>query len=165
MAVTRSAAKKTVPVDRNTSQLSMFVWEGTDKRGVKMKGEQQSKSMNLLRAELRRMGITPTVVKPKPKPLFGAAGKVITPKEIAFFSRQMATMMKSGVPIVQSLEIIGSGHKNVRMKKMVDEIRTDIEGGSSLYEAISKHPVQFDELYRNLVRAGEGAGAGAHALD
>ena len=125
MAVTRSAAKKTVPVDRNTSQLSMFVWEGTDKRGVKMKGEQQSKSMNLLRAELRRMGITPTVVKPKPKPLFGAAGKVITPKEIAFFSRQMATMMKSGVPIVQSLEIIGGGHKNPRMKGMIDQIRTE----------------------------------------
>ena len=165
MAVTRSAAKKTVPVDRNTSQMSMFVWEGTDKRGVKMKGEQQSKSMNLLRAELRRMGITPTVVKPKSKPLFGAAGKVITPKEIAFFSRQMATMMKSGVPIVQSLEIIGSGHKNPRMKKMIDSIRTDIEGGSSLHEAISKHPVQFDELYRNLVRAGESAGVLETVLD
>ena len=165
MAVTRSAAKKTVPVERNTSQMSAFVWEGTDKRGVKMKGEQQAKSMNLLRAELRRMGITPTVVKPKPKPLFGAAGKVITPKEIAFFSRQMATMMKSGVPIVQSLEIIGSGHKNPRMKKMIDGIRTDIEGGSSLHEAISKHPVQFDELYRNLVRAGESAGVLETVLD
>ena len=158
MAVTRSAAKKSVPVDRNTSQMAMFVWEGTDKRGVKMKGEQQSKSQNLLRAELRKLGITPTVVKPKPKPLFGSAGKPITPKEIAFFSRQMATMMKSGVPIVQSLEIIGDGQKNARMKKMVGELRTDIEGGSSLYEAIAKHPVQFDELYRNLVRAGEGAG-------
>ena len=165
MAVTRSAAKKSVPVDRNTSQMSVFVWEGTDKRGVKMKGEQQSKSQNLLRAELRRMGITPTVVKNKPKPLFGAAGKVITPKDIAFFSRQMATMMKSGVPIVQSLEIIGEGHKNVRMKKMVGEIRADIEGGSSLYEAIAKHPVQFDELYRNLVRAGEGAGVLETVLD
>ena len=159
MAVTRSAAKKTAPVDRNTSQMSVFVWEGTDKRGVKMKGEQQSKSQNLLRAELRKLGITPTVVKPKPKPLFGSAGKPVTAKDIAFFSRQMATMMKSGVPIVQSLEIIGSGHKNVRMKKMVEEIRTDIEGGSSLFEAVSKHPVQFDELYRNLVRAGETSGA------
>jgi type IV pilus assembly protein PilC len=165
MAVTRSAAKKTTPVDRNTSQMSVFVWEGTDKRGVKMKGEQQSKSQNLLRAELRKLGITPTVVKPKPKPLFGSAGKAITPKDIAFFSRQMATMMKSGVPIVQSLEIIGEGHKNARMKKMVGDIRTDIEGGSSLYEAVSKHPVQFDELYRNLVRAGEGAGVLETVLD
>ncbi|HVL09152.1 MAG TPA: type II secretion system F family protein [Burkholderiaceae bacterium] len=142
-----------------------FVWEGNDKRGIKMKGEQQSKSMNLLRAELRRLGITPTVVKPKPKPLFGQAGKTITPKDIAFFSRQMATMMKSGVPIVQSLEIIGEGHKNARMKKMVGQIRTDVEGGSSLSEAVAKHPVQFDELYRNLVRAGESAGVLETVLD
>ena len=145
--------------------LSSFVWEGTDKRGVKMKGEQQSKSTNMLRAELRRQGITPTVVKPKPKPLFGAAGAKISAKDIAFFSRQMATMMKSGVPIVASLEIIGDGHKNPRMKKMIGQILADISGGSSLYEAISKHPVQFDELYRNLVKAGEGAGVLETVLD
>ncbi|QNH20186.1 type II secretion system F family protein [Xanthomonas sp. GW] len=157
MSATRSAVSKE-PVARNTSQQVPFVWEGTDKRGVKMKGEQTAKNANLLRAELRRQGITPSVVKPKPKPLFGSTGSKITPKDIAFFSRQMATMMKSGVPIVGSLEIIASGHKNPRMKKMVDQIRTDIEGGSSLYESISKHPIQFDELYRNLVKAGEGAG-------
>ncbi len=157
MSVSRSAIKKE-PVARSTMELQPFVWEGTDKRGIKMKGEQLAKNANLLRAELRRQGINPGQVKPKPKPLFGAAGKAVTSKDIAFFSRQMATMMKSGVPIVSALEIIGSGHKNPRMKKMVDGIRTDIEGGSSLHEAISKHPVQFDELYRNLVRAGEGAG-------
>ncbi|MCF8825504.1 type II secretion system F family protein [Xanthomonas campestris] len=138
--------------------MATFVWEGTDKRGVKMKGDELARNANMLRAELRRRGITPTVVKTKPKPLFGAAGKPIKPKDIAFFSRQMATMMKSGVPIVGSLEIIGEGAKNPRMKKMVGEIRTDIEGGLSLNEAISKHPVQFDELYRNLVKAGESAG-------
>ena len=165
MSATRSAVKKTVPVERATSQLVPFVWEGTDKRGVKMKGEQPSKNANLLKAELRRQGITPTVVKPKPKPLFGAAGRVITPKDIAFFSRQMATMMKSGVPIVSALEIIGGGQKNPRMKAMVDQIRTDIEGGSSMYEAIAKHPIQFDELFRNLVRAGEGAGVLETVLD
>ena len=99
MAVTRSAMKSE-PVSRNTSQMQPFVWQGTDKRGVKMKGEQSAKNANMLRAELRRQGITPSVVKPKPKPLFGGAGSRITPKEIAFFSRQMATMMKSGVPIV-----------------------------------------------------------------
>lgn len=140
------------------NQMATFVWEGTDKRGVKMKGDELARNANMLRAELRRRGITPTVVKTKPKPLFGAAGKPIKPKDIAFFSRQMATMMKSGVPIVGSLEIIGEGAKNPRMKKMVGEIRTDIEGGLSLNEAISKHPVQFDELYRNLVKAGESAG-------
>jgi type IV pilus assembly protein PilC len=165
MAVTRSAARESTPVERNTKQLVMFVWQGTDKRGIKMKGEQEARNANLLRAELRTKGITPTVLKPKPKPLFGAAGKPIKPADIAFFSRQMATMMKSGVPIVTSLEIIGEGHKNPRMKKMLGAIRTDIEGGSSMTEAISKFPVQFDELYRNLVRAGESAGVLETVLD
>ncbi|WP_349985730.1 type II secretion system F family protein [Stenotrophomonas sp. WHRI 8082] len=164
MSASRSAMKKE-PVARSTMEMAPFVWEGTDKRGVKMKGEQLAKNANLLKAELRRQGITPKVVKPKTKPLFGQAGKPVSPKDIAFFSRQMATMMKSGVPIVSALEIIGGGHKNPRMKKMVDGIRMDIEGGSSLYEAISRHPVQFDELYRNLVRAGEGAGVLETVLD
>ncbi|TFZ43770.1 type II secretion system F family protein [Stenotrophomonas maltophilia] len=164
MSVSRSAIKKE-PVARATMELQPFVWEGTDKRGVKMKGEQLAKNANLLRAELRRQGINPGQVKVKPKPLFGAAGSPVKAKDIAFFSRQMATMMKSGVPIVSSLDIIASGHKNPRMKKLVDTIRTDIEGGSSMHEAISKHPVQFDELYRNLVRAGEGAGVLETVLD
>ncbi|MEN5042080.1 type II secretion system F family protein [Stenotrophomonas sp. TWI1149] len=164
MSVSRSAIKKE-PVARSTMELQPFVWEGTDKRGIKMKGEQPAKNANLLRAELRRQGIMPSVVKPKPKPLFGSAGKPVGAKDISFFSRQMATMMKSGVPIVSALEIIGSGHKNPRMKKLVGSIRTDIEGGSSLHEAISRHPIQFDELYRNLVRAGEGAGVLETVLD
>lgn len=164
MAVTRSAAKNT-PAPVRENPLNLFVWEGTDKRGIKMKGEQSSKNANFLRAELRKQGITPTVVKVKPKPLFGSAGKPVTPKEIAFFSRQLATMMKSGVPIVTSLEIIEGGQKNVRMKKLIEQIRYDIESGSSLSEAISKHPVQFDELYRNLVRAGESAGVLETVLD
>jgi len=164
MAISRTAARKSVSNAREET-LPVFTWQGTDKRGVKMKGEQAAKNANLLRAELRRQGITPGVVKVKPKPLFGGAGKPITPKDIAFFSRQMATMMKSGVPIVGALEIIGGGHKNVRMKKMVDQIRFDVEGGASLYEAISKHPVQFDELYRNLVRVGEASGVLETVLD
>lgn len=165
MSATRTAVKKNAPTDRATSQLVTFVWDGLDKRGTKMKGEQQAKSINMLRAELRQQGITPGNIKPKPKPLFGSAGSAIAPKDISFFSRQMATMMKSGVPIVQSLEIIGNGHKNPRMAKLVGTIRNDIEGGSSMYEAISKHPVQFDELYRNLVQAGESAGVLETVLD
>lgn len=164
MSASRSAMKKE-PVARSTMELAPFVWEGTDKRGIKMKGEQLARNANMLKAELRRQGISPKVVKPKPKSIFGATGKPVGPKDIAFFSRQMATMMKSGVPIVSALEIIGGGHKNPRMKKLVDTIRTDIEGGSSLHEAISRHPVQFDELYRNLVRAGESAGVLETVLD
>jgi len=165
MAVTRSAAKKVVTTVRRAEALPIFVWEGSDKRGKKMKGEQVSKNANLLRAELRRQGITPTVVKIKPKPLFGNAGKTISAKDIAVFSRQLATMIKSGVPIVQSLEIIGGGHKNPKMKAMVNAMRAEIEGGSSIYEAMGKHPVQFDQLYRNLTKAGETAGVLETVLD
>ncbi len=165
MAATRPVAKSKPPVERAGNTMPTFTWEGTDKRGTKMKGEQQAKNVNLLRAELRRQGITPTVVKPKAKPLFGSAGKTISARDIAIFSRQIATMMKSGVPLVQSLEIIGNGQKNPRMKQLVDDLRTDIEGGSSIYEAMCKHPVQFDELYRNLVRAGEAAGVLETVLD
>ncbi len=147
--VTRGVQKDVMPT---------FVWKGTDKRGTVMKGEQQAKTEALLRAELRRQGIVPTQVKPKAKPLFGGSGSKISAKDITIFSRQLATMMKSGVPIVQALEIISGGQKNPRMTKMVNDIRADIAGGASIYEALSKHPVQFDELFRNLVRAGEGAG-------
>jgi type IV pilus assembly protein PilC len=164
MAASRTVAKN-APAARAGNTMPLYVWEGTDKRGVKMKGEQQAKNTNMLRAELRRLGITPTVVKPKPKPLFGAAGKKISARDIAIFSRQIATMMKSGVPLVQSLEIIGNGQKNVRMKNLVEAVRIDIEGGSSIYEAMCKHPIYFDELYRNLVRAGESAGVLETVLD
>jgi type IV pilus assembly protein PilC len=162
MAVTRTAAKTET---RRAEATPIFVWEGTDKRGVKMKGEQPGKNANLIRAELRRQGITPTVVKPKGKPLFGSAGRKISAKDIAFFSRQLATMMKSGVPIVSSLEIIAGGQKNPKFKDLINTLRADIEGGSSIYEALSKHPVQFDELYRNLVKAGESAGVLDTVLD
>ena len=110
MAATKNAARTVAKVPaRRADAMPIFVWEGTDKRGVKMKGEQSSKNANLLRAELRKQGITPTVVKAKPKPLFGGGGSRITPKDIAQFSRQIATMLKSGVPIVTAMEIIGGG--------------------------------------------------------
>lgn len=165
MSATRIQAIDTTTRNAQQQPLPTFVWKGTDKRGAKLKGEQQAKSEALVRAELRRQGITPSSVKPKPKPLFGKAGKPITPKDIAVFSRQIATMMKSGVPIVQALEIIGSGQKNVRMAEMINNLRADIAAGSSIYEAMNKYPVQFDELYRNLVRAGESAGVLEIVLD
>ncbi|QSX78545.1 type II secretion system F family protein [Agrilutibacter solisilvae] len=156
MSASRTAAKPAAT--RSREALTQFVWVGKDKRGVVMKGEQSAKSANMVRAELRRQGITPGSVKAKPKPLFGTGGGSIKAKDIAVFSRQIATMMKSGVPIVNALEIIGNGQKNQKMKTMIEALHTDIAGGSSIYEAMSKHPVQFDELYRNLVKAGEAAG-------
>ncbi|UNK48973.1 type II secretion system F family protein [Lysobacter sp. S4-A87] len=163
MSATRIATKPN-PV-RRADAMPIFTWQGTDKRGKVMKGEQQAKNANALRAELRKQGIKPNVVKPKGKPLFGAAGKRITPLDIAIFSRQIATMMKSGVPIVGAMEIIANGNKNPRMTKLVNTVRSDIESGSSLYEGLCKHPVQFDELYRNLVKAGESAGVLETVLD
>jgi type IV pilus assembly protein PilC len=164
MSATRTATR-TTQAARRPSPTSIFVWQGTDKRGKVMKGEQQAKNANALRAELRRQGITPRTVKPKGKPLLGGAGRRITPLDIAIFSRQLATMMKSGVPIVGAIEIIANGNKNPRMTTMLNSIRSDLESGSSLYESLSKHPVQFDELYRNLVKAGEGAGVLETVLD
>jgi type IV pilus assembly protein PilC len=165
MAATKAAVKTATAAPRNPNPLQPFVWEGVDKRGTKMKGESLAKCANLLKADLRKQGITPSVVKPKPKPLFGKAGKTISARDIAIFSRQLATMMQSGVPMVTAFEIIAGGQKNVRMKDMLDDIRANIEGGSTLHEALSKHPVQFDELYRNLVRAGESAGVLDTVLD
>lgn len=143
----------------------VFLWQGRDKRGTKLKGQQVATSPNLVRAELRRQGINPITVKKKPKPLFGGAGSRISAKDIAVFSRQLATMLKSGVPLVTSFQIISGGLKNPRMQTMIDKIRTDVESGSSLYEALGKFPVQFDELYVNLIKAGESAGVLDTILD
>ena len=156
-----TAAKATT----RTNVMEQFTWEGTDKRGVKMKGETTAKNANLLRAELRKQGINPTSVRTKPKPLFGKAGKTISAQDISVFSRQIATMLQAGVPMVQSFEILASGQKNPRMRDMLIDIRDNIAGGSSLSEAMARHPVQFDLLYRNLTRAGEGAGVLDTVLD
>ena len=156
-----TAAKATT----RTNVMEQFTWEGTDKRGVKMKGETTAKNANLLRAELRKQGINPTSVRTKSKPLFGKAGKTITAQDISVFSRQIATMLQAGVPMVQSFEILASGQKNPRMRDMLIDIRDNIAGGSSLSEAMARHPVQFDLLYRNLTRAGEGAGVLDTVLD
>ncbi len=142
-----------------TANQATFIWEGTDRKGARTKGEIRGPSPALVKAELRRQGINPLKVKKKPKPLFGgAAKKKIVAKDIAVFSRQMATMMSSGVPLVQSFEIIGRGHENAGMQELIMAIKAEVEGGSSLSEALAKHPRHFDELYCNLVRAGEQAG-------
>lgn len=146
-------------------EMQTFTWVGIDKRGIKIKGEQVSKNANLVKADLRKQGINPQVVAPKAKPLFGKAGKKITGRDIAVFSRQLATMMAAGVPMVQGFEIVAGGQSNPRMKDMLTDIKTDIEGGSALNEALGKYPVQFDELFVNLVKAGESAGVLDTVLD
>ena len=147
------------------AQPIVFLWQGRDKRGTKLKGQQIATTPNLVRAELRRQGINPISVKKKPKALFGGAGSRVSSKDIAVFSRQLATMLKSGVPLVTAFQIISGGLKNPKMRTMVDKIRADIESGSSLFEALSEYPVQFDELYVNLVKAGESAGVLDTILD
>ncbi len=135
-----------------------FVWQGTDKRGGKMKGETEGVSAALVKAELRRQGINPAKVSKKPQPLFGGGGKKITPKDIAIFSRQLATMMSAGVPLVQAFEIVGRGHDNPRMQSMILGIKADVETGSTLAESLRKYPEHFDPLFCNLVDAGEKGG-------
>lgn len=137
----------------------MFVWEGKDKQGKLVKGEVSGQSDALVKAQLRRQGINPLKVKKKPKPLFGGGGKTkITPKDITIFSRQLATMMSSGVPLVQAFEIIGRGHENAGMQELILGIKADVEAGNNLTESLGKRPLQFNELYCNLVEAGEHAG-------
>lgn len=147
------------------AKADMFVWEGTDKRGKKVKGEMSGQSDAIVKATLRRQGINPGKVKKKAKPLFGGGGKAITAKDIAVFSRQMATMMSSGVPLVQSFEIVGRGHENPNMQELILAIKGDVEAGNNLAEALAKHPLQFDELFINLVKAGEQAGILEDLLD
>ena len=135
-----------------------FVWEGKDKRGKILKGEMEGKGEALVRAELRKQGLSGINVRKKSKPLFGGAGKTVKARDIAFFSRQIATMMASGVPLVQSLDILASGQKNPKFRKLIEAIQGDVESGHTLHESLAKHPVQFDELYVSLVEAGESAG-------
>ncbi|HSR63287.1 MAG TPA: type II secretion system F family protein [Gammaproteobacteria bacterium] len=137
----------------------MFVWEGTDKQGKRVKGEMSGQSDALIKAMLRRQGINPQKVRKKPKPLFGSVGsKKITPKDITVFSRQLATMMSSGVPLVQAFEIVGRGHENAGMQELILGVKADVEAGGALTDALRKRPRYFNDLYCNLVEAGEHAG-------
>ncbi len=147
------------------AKANMFLWEGTDKSGKKVKGEMSGTSNALVKAQLRRQGVNPRKVKKKPKDLFGGGGKAITPKDIAIFSRQMATMMAAGVPMVQSFEIVGRGHENPNMQDLIMAVKADVEAGNMLADALAKHPMYFDDLYINLVRAGEAAGILESLLD
>jgi type IV pilus assembly protein PilC len=133
-----------------------FQWEGMDKKGQKIKGRSLAQSEQALRVDLRRQGVAPTRIKKQATQLGG--GKV-NPGDIAIFSRQLATMLAAGIPLVQAFEIVGAGHDKQSVQKLVLDIKADIEGGTSLHEALAKHPLYFDDLFVNLVEAGEQAGA------
>jgi type IV pilus assembly protein PilC len=153
MPPTAAAVAKDIP----------YNWEGKDKKGNKVRGRTLAVNENAVRAELRRQAIVPTKIR-KQTSLFRAGGK-ISPEDIAIFSRQLATMLAAGIPLVQAFEIVGVGHEKPAMQKLILDIKTNIEGGSSLHESLAKHPLYFDDLYINLVEAGEQAGALESLLD
>jgi len=147
------------------SKLTTYDWVALDKRGRRMKGDMPAKNAALVKAELRRQGMNPQTVRERSKPLFGSSGSTVKPGDVAIFSRQIATMMASGVPMVQSFDIIADGQKNIRFKNILLDVKQRIEGGSALHEALASYPVQFDELYCNLVHAGETSGVLDTVLD
>ncbi|HKQ15418.1 MAG TPA: type II secretion system F family protein [Steroidobacteraceae bacterium] len=140
-----------------------FVWEGTDKKGKRIKGKMLAASEAAVKADLRRQGVLAKRVR-KEMQLF-KAGKKITSEDIALFARQLSTMLQAGIPMVQCFDIIGNGHDKPSMQKLVLSIKADVEAGTSLHEALSKHPLYFDDLFVNLVEAGEHAGALETLLD
>ncbi len=139
-----------------------FTWEGRDKRGARIKGRSLAPDEQTLRAELRRQGVAPSKIR---KQRQGVKGGKVNPGDIAVFSRQLATMLAAGIPLVQAFEIVGAGHEKPAMQKLILDVKADIEGGTSLHEALAKHPLHFDDLYVNLVEAGEQAGALESLLD
>ncbi|MFP3925278.1 type II secretion system F family protein [Pseudomonas sp. W5-36] len=145
-------------------KISAYAWEGVDKKGTKQRGEINGHNIALVKAQLRKQGINPTKVRKKSVSFFGS-GKKIKPLDIAFFSRQMATMMKAGVPLLQSFDIIIEGSENPRMRKLLDDIKQEIAAGHSFATALRQKPEYFDDLFCNLVDAGEQAGALEALLD
>jgi type IV pilus assembly protein PilC len=141
-----------------------FTWEGVDRKGARIKGVSEGPSESYIKGQLRKQGINPLRVR-KQSNLFGKRKQKITGQDIAIFSRQLATMMTAGVPLVQALEIVGRGHANPSMGEMVIAIKSNIEGGSSLAESLAKFPRHFDDLFVNLVDAGEKSGALETLLD
>ncbi len=143
----------------------VYTWEGTDKKGKRLKGETRAASVTLVRADLRKQGIIPLKIKKKPTSILSARKPKITSADIAVFARQLATMMTAGVPMVQAFDIVGRGNENASMQDLILSIKADVEGGTALAAALSKHPLHFDDLFCNLVRAGEAAGVLEDLLD
>jgi len=141
-------------------ELDVFTWQGVNRKGKKISGELSAGSTIELKAQLRKQGITPSKVKKKPKPLFGMSGeKKILPMDIAMVTRQIATMLGAGVPLVQTIEMIGKGHDNAKMRRLLADIGNKLSSGIPLSDCLREHPLYFDDLYCDLVNSGEQSGA------
>jgi len=139
----------------------VFEWEGKDRNGKQVRGETRAAGENQVTASLRRQGVMPTKIKKRRM----SSGRAIKPKDIAIFTRQLATMMKAGVPLLQAFDIVGRGNPNPNVTRLLNDIRSDVETGTSLSVAFRKYPLHFNALYCNLVEAGEAAGILDQLLD
>ena len=144
---------------------TVFVWSGTDRNGRKSKGEVLATSAAIARVQLRKQGVVAKSVKKKPKPLITFGAKKIKPADIAIFTRQLATMMKAGVPLVQAFDIVAEGTDHEKMRELIMTVRTDVSSGTGLAGALEKHPAHFDELFCSLVASGENSGTLEVMLD
>jgi len=152
--------------EKALKQPDIFSWTGTDKRGIKIKGQFRGGTPAAIKASLRKQGIKPITVRKKSQLFSNAtAKKKIIPKDLAVFFRQLATMLSAGVPLVQSFDIIGRGHENAGMQELILQVKKEVESGTSLAESLAKHPLYFDDLVINLVNAGEQSGVLETLLD
>ncbi len=145
-------------------KMASFNWEGKNRSGKVVQGQISAQSMEVAKMQLRKQGITPTKVRKEGSPLF-AGKKKIGSADITFFVRQMATMIKAGVPLVQAFDIVGDGVENQSMKELIGKLRDSVAAGNDFASALKEHPAHFDDLTCNLVEAGEQAGALEHMLD
>lgn len=162
---TKKTAAKPAVKKPKVKEPDVFLWEFKNPKGQMVRGEVKAQTLTDAKAQIRKLGYTNPKIKKKPKPLFGGGGKAIQPADIAVFVRQMATMMKAGVPLVQSFELVGDGLENATMKKMVFNIRDEVSGGGSFGGALRKFPKYFDELFCSLVESGEQSGTLETMLD
>ena len=159
MAITTT--KKSAKKLNKVKEQEIFIWHGVNRKGKKINGELSANSIIELKSQLRKQGITPSRVKKKPKPLFGLGGgdKAITPGDIAVITRQIATMLGAGVPLVQTIQMIGKGHNNGKMRKLLADVESKLSSGIPLSDCLRDHPLFFDDLYCDLVASGEQSGS------
>jgi len=160
-----ATAKQKPKSSAQAKKTPTFAWEGTDRKGNRISGETRAATPAMVRAELRHQGVSPLKIRKKATPLLAARKRKITASDIAVFSRQLATMLAAGVPVVQAFDIVGHGHENPSMQDLILAIKMDVESGTSLAESLRRHPLHFDDLFCNLVEAGEAAGVLDNLLD